>query len=93
MTPEDCVILKQRIETALAESVKDLGEGRRPSDPLTRFVLGIDRAWALVNHSDTRAVLADNIVLAMGGGEFAVTVSPHEIVIEATSPVEPADAP
>ena len=92
MTPEDCTVLKRRIETALAESIRELGEGRRPSDPLTRFVLGIDRAWALVNHDDTRAVLTDNVVLAMGEGPFDVAVDEAEIVIEAAE-VDPADAP
>lgn len=94
MSPADLAALKSRIESALAESVKEFGGGTVPSPRLAKLAMPLDRAWALVNADDARAILTDNAVRAMGGTAFTVTVDDAGITIEpAAKPAAPVATP
>jgi hypothetical protein len=98
MSPADLAALKSRIEAALAESAKEFGGGMVPAKGPARIVTPIDRAWALVNVDDTRAVLTDHAVKLLGGKDLVVTVNEDEIVIgsataKAATPAAPSPAP
>jgi hypothetical protein len=84
MTHADIEDLRARIKAALAASAEEHGRARHPKDAPDRHVVPFDAmACHLVNHDDTRAVLTDPAVKALGGREHAVEISPtrDEIVI------------
>jgi hypothetical protein len=87
MTHADVEHLRARIKAALAESAEEFGKGR-PKAGTYYTVPFEDTACHLVNHDDTRTVLTDPAVKALGGRGFTLEISPtrNEIVI---APEEP----
>lgn len=95
MNPKDMATLKTRVETALADSAKEFGgKPGKPKRP-SKVVLSMDLAFGLVNHDDTRAILTDRAVKAIGGTEFTVTVDDTGVTIAgiAPAPAKPEPTP
>lgn len=84
MTHADIEHLRSRIKAALAASAEEHGRAAHPRGAPDRHVVPFeDTACHLVTHDDTRVILTDPAVRALGGREHHVEISPtrNEIVI------------
>jgi hypothetical protein len=84
MTHADIEHLRSRIKTALAESIEEHGKGKPRAGTYYTVPLE-DTACHLVTHDDTRTILTDPAVKALGGTGFTLEISPtkNEIIITA----------
>lgn len=79
-SPDDYAHLKARVEHVLAEAAS-AADHAVPEGAPASLTYPMDRCWALVTDDDTRVLLADPFVKALGGAEFAVVVDVEGVTV------------
>jgi hypothetical protein len=89
MERSDVEQLRARIKAALAESAEEHGKVAHPKGAPASYVVPFEAtACHLVNHDDTRTILTDPAVLALGGKEFTLALEVKEDRIVVTPKAE-----